>query len=109
VLTRRVPRAALVLFTGRAWYEELTEGARVSAPFLQLGRGEEGKVGRKGEENGPVREVNGPGAHRSPFLFLFIFYFIFLFSFSNFQFILDSNFQILNINHLPNENIYYLY
>jgi hypothetical protein len=88
---------------------ELTKGARVSTPFLQLGRGEEGKVGRKGEENGPVWEVNGPGAGKSPFLFLFIFCFIFLFSFPNFQFISDSNFQIPNINHLPNENIYYLY
>jgi hypothetical protein len=41
----------------------------------------------------------------SLFLFLFILCFIFLFSFPNFQFISDSNFQIPNINHLPNENI----
>jgi hypothetical protein len=53
-LTCRVPRVALVLFRGHARFVELTEGACVSAPFLQLGQGEEGKVGRKGEENEPV-------------------------------------------------------
>jgi hypothetical protein len=55
----------------------LTEGAYVSAPFPQRGREEEGKVGREGEENGPTKEGNDPGAGKSPFLFLFIFCFYF--------------------------------